>query len=72
MDLEQSKMDPIVALQSKLGELLQDPDADESIITLLRDRLKQLQDERDPAAALAERLQIRTEMLEKMTGNKGP
>jgi len=66
----QRKLDPIQAIQSKLAELMKDPDADEGTITLLKDRLKQLQDERDPAGALANKLSERNKMLQKMTGKE--
>jgi len=62
------KIDPIVALQSKLSEMLREPEPDESMITLLKDKLRELQAERNPAAALAERLQLQNEILEKTTG----
>lgn len=62
------EMDPIVALQSKLGEMLQDPDADESVITLLKDRLRELQAERSPAIALAEKIQMQNQLLENPSG----
>jgi hypothetical protein len=63
-------MNPMQALQAKILELSQDPDVDPGVITLLKDRLRSLQEQADPASALARDLTERNEVLRRMTEMK--
>jgi hypothetical protein len=67
---QKKPMDPITALRSKIAEMLKDPDADQGVITLLRDKLRQLMEQKDPASAMAEKIQQDKQMLQKMTGRQ--
>lgn len=48
------KKDPIQIIQKRIGELAQDPNTDPAVLTLLKDKLRELMAKKDPASALAQ------------------
>lgn len=62
------QMNPIEALQMKLRELEANPDSDPKIVTLIKDRLRELLYEQNPKMALADRMAPQRQMMNAANG----